>query len=200
LRRSICLSAGYPEPAGLNEAAELRFLHRRAAPHLAERRRSQIEVRMRGGSRVTTDLPTASQLLSLSPVVAFFNRDTSRRRSVLLRFHGRPRPFRTMRAKSWRSLSLSVSFTRSRALIHRDLETSHTTAHWTARPRAQTLLIEGIQPHLGLSDSDLPDSADTRGQTLKTTRRGVHRAGRLQHPLPGKGLVPRYPRRKEKSG
>ena len=65
-----------------------------------ERRRSQIAVTMRGGRRVTSDLPTASQLLSPSPVAAFFTRATSRRRSSLLRFQGRPRPFRTMRAKS----------------------------------------------------------------------------------------------------
>jgi hypothetical protein len=111
-----------------------------------ERRRSQIAVTMRGGRSVTNDLPTASQLLSLLPVAAFLTSATSRPRSSLVRFQGRPRPFRTMRAKSWRSLWLRVSFTRSRAFTHSALATSHTTAHGTSRPRVQNPLSEGIHP------------------------------------------------------
>lgn len=98
---------------------------------------------MRGGRSVSSDRPTASQLLSLDPVAAFFTRDTSRLRSWLLRFQGL-RPFRTMRAKSRRSLELSVSLTRSRAFCHSARPISHTTAHGTARTCVQRRMGEGI--------------------------------------------------------
>jgi hypothetical protein len=89
-----------------------------------------------------SDLPTSDQLASLSPVAAFFTSKTSRSRSLLSRFQGRPRRCRTMPAKSRRSLSLRFSYTRSRELNQRDLPTSHTTAQGIARPRARRVLRE----------------------------------------------------------
>ena len=65
------------------------------------------------------DLPTSAQLASLSPVAAFLTSKTSRSRSLLSRFQGRPRRCRTMPAKSRRSLSLRFSYTRSRELNQR---------------------------------------------------------------------------------
>ena len=66
------------------------------------------------------DLPTSSaQLASLSPVAAFLTSKTSRSRSLLSRFQGRPRRCRTMPAEIRRSLSLRFSYTRSRELNQR---------------------------------------------------------------------------------
>jgi hypothetical protein len=93
---------------------------------------------------VVSDIPTAFQLESLSPVAAFFTSETSRWRCLSSRFQGRPRLSRMMAAKSSRSLGLRFSLTRSRALDQSDLPTSQTTAHGIARPRVQSVRIRPV--------------------------------------------------------
>jgi hypothetical protein len=124
---------------------------------------SQIDARSRGGRRVTSDRPTSSQPLLLSPVADFLTRLTSRLRSRLSRLQGRPRPLRTSRAKSCRSLVLSVWSTRSRAFTQRERATSHTSAHGTARPRVHRVLRDDTKPSFPKHPCSPALGAATRG-------------------------------------
>ena len=74
------------------------------------------------------DLPTSAQLASLSPVAAFLTSKTSRSRSLLSRFQGRPRRCRTMPAEI-PPLPLAEVLVHTVTRVEpEDLPTSHTTA------------------------------------------------------------------------
>jgi hypothetical protein len=140
-----------------------------------EPHRSHTDPRSRGGRRVTSDRPTSSQPLSLLPVADFLTRLSSRLRSRLSRLHGRPRPFRTSRAKSSRSRGLSVSLTRSRAFTQRERATSHTTAHGTARPRVQRVFRDDTKPSFPKHPcSPAPRAATHALDNGNDPRRGSH--------------------------
>jgi hypothetical protein len=154
----------YPLRRSVNLRARL-TPQREREPHLAH-----MDSRSRGGSRVTSDRPTSSQPLSLLPVADFLTSLRSRVRSRLSRLQGRPRPFRTSRAKSSRSRVLSVSLTRSRAFTQRERATSHTTAQGTARPRVQRVFRGDTKPSFPKHPSSPALEAATHGLMRETIR------------------------------